>query len=148
MIENDGIFSQTRVPHGKTNENVHIQGQLLEYIPPALHKHILCWMNDVLLHEKSFRELLDAMGMIFSMFKTLNLKLQTSKCIPMKISFKHPGKRTKRAAASVKLSDIGWSYIHQLAFDNCKRVLEEQVTSAHHDNEKRLCFYKDASCIA
>lgn len=63
----------------------------------------------------------------------------------LEIVFERGRKRSKRAVASVKLSEIGCSDIHLLNFDNYNRVIEDQVTIAHWDNEKRLYIYTDAS---
>lgn len=70
-----------REPHGTINPTVHIQVQLSKPITPALPRHILCLVDDVLLHAKSFGELWNDMILIFSLFATLKVKLKPTKCI-------------------------------------------------------------------
>ena len=55
------------------------------------------------------------------------------------------GKRTRTAAARVRLTDLGWSQTEQDAFNNCKNAVAHQVTLSHPDPKKRLCVYIDAS---
>lgn len=81
MITPEVIFSLIKAPHRTTNPTVHIQAKILKSIPPALHKHIIFWVHDFLLHANSYRELLNALCMSFSMFAKVNLIPQPTKCI-------------------------------------------------------------------
>lgn len=78
IITPDSILSPARVLHETTNPTVHTQTQLSKCIRPELHKQILGWVDDVLLHSKSFRKLLNSMPMMFLM---LNFNPQPTKCI-------------------------------------------------------------------
>ena len=55
------------------------------------------------------------------------------------------GKRTKKAAAKVILSDVGWGNEHNDSFRKCQNALENAVTLAYPSPEKRFCLYSDAS---
>ena len=53
--------------------------------------------------------------------------------------------RTKRLAARIHLSSIGWGPSECQAFDACKHAIRNQITLAHRDYTKRLCLFTDAS---
>lgn len=81
MTTPGGIFAPKIVHHGTRNATVHIQTRFSKSILPALHRHILWWVDDMLLHPKSFRELLNDMSMILAMFVIMSLILPPMKCI-------------------------------------------------------------------
>ena len=53
--------------------------------------------------------------------------------------------RKKTHLAKIKLSTVGWDDAARQTFANCKSAIANQVTLAHRDTTKRLCFYTDAS---
>lgn len=56
-------------------------------------------------------------------------------------------KRTKQAVDRIFLDAMGWTEIKNYYMEQCKTNLIYQVTLAHIDPAKRLCFYTDASEI-
>lgn len=63
----------------------------------------------------------------------------------LEIVYGRVGKRTRLAAGRVNLLSVGWCTDHEDASLRCKEALENQVTLAHVDIDKRLCVYTDAS---
>lgn len=59
----------------------------------------------------------------------------------LKIVFQQVGNRTTRAAASIKLVEIGRSEKEREALHLCKKAPERQFTLAHRDNDRLLCVY-------
>ncbi|KAF0711038.1 hypothetical protein As57867_005399, partial [Aphanomyces stellatus] len=55
------------------------------------------------------------------------------------------GKRTKQAAASVLLADVGWSDVHVECLAKTKAVLGNVVELCHPDPLQRICVFADAS---
>lgn len=80
IITPDGIMTPTRVPHGTTNATAHMQAQITKSIPEDLRAHVLSWVDDVLIHAKTFDELLGAIRRLFQVFVQLNFKLHPAKC--------------------------------------------------------------------
>ena len=63
----------------------------------------------------------------------------------LETALKKAGKRTKKAAAKIQLTDIGWTDQHNSAFNDVKNALKNSVTLAHPDPAKLLCLFTDAS---
>lgn len=54
--------------------------------------------------------------------------------------YDHAGRRTNKTEDCVSLDSVQWGQIELDAFHSYKKALENQVTLAHRDVKKRLCF--------
>ena len=54
-------------------------------------------------------------------------------------------KRNARAAAKIKLAEVGWTCIHDDAYEAVKRALADAVTLAHLRDDTVVCLFPDAS---
>lgn len=66
FITPDGIFSPTRVSHGSTNADLHLQSTLGSVLPSALNLISFCWLDDILGHGRTMNEHLNQLCKFFS----------------------------------------------------------------------------------
>lgn len=81
FITPDGIFSPTRVMHGTSNAVMHIMSTFTNIIPDKLKNVFMVWVDDILLHCKTTRELLRAIRNLFQLCAHYNIKLHPDKCV-------------------------------------------------------------------
>ena len=81
FITPDGIYCPTRVLHGTTNAVTHLQSSLAEIIPDDLKDNILRWLDDILLHNRTVKGLLQPIRTFLGVCVEWNIKLHPAKCV-------------------------------------------------------------------
>jgi RNase H-like domain found in reverse transcriptase len=71
--------------------------------------------------------------------------LTSSLAASLEAVYQAAGARTRRAAAKIRLLDVGWSSTQAPAFASVKSALHRSATLAHPDPDQRLCLFTDAS---
>ena len=65
FITPDGIFTPTRVLHRTTDAVTKLQSSLTGIIPADLLDNTLIFLDDILLHAQTMKQLLESIGAIF-----------------------------------------------------------------------------------
>ena len=63
----------------------------------------------------------------------------------LEVAYQTVGKRTSAAVKNVKLEALGWTTIHDTAFQSVISLLKTSVTLAHPNPEYAFCVFTDAS---
>ena len=63
----------------------------------------------------------------------------------LELVYKKADGRTKRRAAKIQLSEVGWSELENDSINKLKKALEELVLLSHPDPKKQLYVCSDAS---
>ena len=79
FITPDGVYTPTRVLHGRGNASGYCQSSV-ELICESILNHLLIWIDDILKHAKDADTLLDVMERLFKLCVERNLKLHAKKC--------------------------------------------------------------------
>lgn len=80
IVTPDGIFTPTRVLHETTSVVLHLQTLFSTELPLELLEHVLCWVDDCLLHKEATVTLLRDPRLFFELCVKYNWKLNPSKC--------------------------------------------------------------------
>jgi len=79
FVTPDGVFTPTRVMQGQTNAVSFFQSSL-QGIFVSIREKMLQWIDDMLMHCKSIRELMDTIAQLFALCRSARLKLHAAKC--------------------------------------------------------------------
>lgn len=79
FITPDGVFTPTRVLHGQSNATAYVQSTV-QSLCTSIRDEILQWLDDILFHCRTARNLLTALREFFKICRTHGLKLHASKC--------------------------------------------------------------------
>lgn len=80
FVTEDGVFTPTRVPQGAMDSAVHFQSQVNDCFRDMLHRSVLTWIDDVLLHATTARLYLVELRRFLIILRERNLKLNAFKC--------------------------------------------------------------------
>lgn len=81
IITPDIIFTPSRVFPDTTNAIVHVRSPLINIFGGELSRHVLLWLEDVLIYVSTVKELLKFIVMFLKKCFYQNIKLQPEKCI-------------------------------------------------------------------
>ncbi|KAF1335539.1 hypothetical protein FI667_g1302, partial [Globisporangium splendens] len=73
------IFTPMRVPQGSADAALHFQATVEKVLDELLYKHVLVWIDDLLLFSDSVEELLSVMERVFFLLDQRGLKLSPKK---------------------------------------------------------------------
>jgi len=79
FITPTGVYTPTRVMHGATNATSFFQSSVRE-VTTDLHQRLLQWIDDLLFHCKTAKELVDTLEFFFRVCRRVGLKLHAKKC--------------------------------------------------------------------
>ncbi|GMF25827.1 unnamed protein product [Phytophthora fragariaefolia] len=92
FISEDTVYSPTRVPQGAMDSSVHFQNQMQKIFADVLYTSLLLWIDDILVHAKSARTLLDALRIFFDRVRKHGLRLSAVKSCLFKKTAKWCGR--------------------------------------------------------
>ncbi|OWY98480.1 hypothetical protein PHMEG_00030748 [Phytophthora megakarya] len=72
------VFTPTRVPQGCSDAAIHFQRTMEKCFEKLLHKHLLVWVDDLLLYASNVDEYLEKLQEFFSLVNEFGLKLSTA----------------------------------------------------------------------
>ena len=80
FITHDGVYEWTRMPFGLKNAPMTFQMVMGSVLQQLNWKHVLCYIDDILVFSNSFQEHLQHLELVFEKLKGAGLTLKADKC--------------------------------------------------------------------
>ncbi|KAE9281123.1 hypothetical protein PF008_g27966 [Phytophthora fragariae] len=91
-MTDEKIFTPRRVPQGCSDAAIHFQKTMEKCFATLLYKHLLVWIDDLLLYADDIDTYLDKLAELFSLLNDFGLKLSVKKSSLYQIEVKWCGK--------------------------------------------------------
>ena len=80
FITHNGVYEWTRMPFGLKNAPMTFQMVMSQVLRELNWKHVLCYIDDILVFSSNFQEHLGHLDMVFSKLREAGLTLKSEKC--------------------------------------------------------------------
>ena len=80
FITHDGVYEWTRMPFGLKNAPMSFQMVMAHVLKDLNWKHVLCYIDDILIFSSSFKEHLQHLESVFDKLRQAGLTLKADKC--------------------------------------------------------------------
>ena len=77
----EGVFRFKRLPFGLRNSPAHYQTKVSQILGKMAFKHAICYIDDILIHSKSFDDHMSHLRQLFTKFRDAGLKFHPEKCV-------------------------------------------------------------------
>lgn len=80
FITHDGVYEFNRMPFGLKNAPMSFQMLMSQVLRPLNWKHVLCYIDDILIFSSNFDEHMKHLGQVFQKLRDAKLTLKPEKC--------------------------------------------------------------------
>lgn len=80
FITHNGVYEWTRMPFGLKNAPMTFQMVMSQVLRELNWKHVLCYIDDILVFSSNFREHLNHLSLVFDKLREAGLTLKSDKC--------------------------------------------------------------------
>ncbi len=81
MVTPFGRFRYKRMPMGLRNAGSHFQWAMEQALAEFLHRGVVVYLDDIIIHAKSRDEMLELLDKVFERLRKLNIKVGRDKCV-------------------------------------------------------------------